>query len=41
MLTATAQALVPLLTILVFYALDFALIRRYDKQRSANSSGRA
>jgi len=41
MLTATAQALVPLLTILVFYALDFALIRRYDKQRSASGSGRA
>lgn len=41
MLTGTTQALVTLSTILIFYALDFALIRRYDKQRSASGSGRA
>lgn len=41
MLSAVAQAAVTLLTILLFYAMDFALIRRYDKQRSASGSGRA
>jgi protein-S-isoprenylcysteine O-methyltransferase Ste14 len=35
------QAAVTLLTILVFYAMDFTLIRRYDKQRQASGSGRA
>jgi protein-S-isoprenylcysteine O-methyltransferase len=35
------QAAATLLTILVFYAMDFALIRRYDKQRRASGSGRA
>lgn len=30
-----------LVTILLFYAMDFALIRRYDKQRTASGSGRA
>ena len=35
------QAAATLLTILVFYALDFALIRRYDRQRQASGTGRA
>ena len=30
-----------LLTILSFYGMDFALIRRYDKKRQASGSGRA
>ena len=35
------QAVVMLLTIVVFYAMDFALIHRYDRQRQASGSGRA
>src|SRR5262245_12159787 len=35
------QAAATLLTILVFYVMDFTLIRRYDKQRQASGSGRA
>lgn len=35
------QAAATLLTILVFYALDFTLIRRYDRQRQASGTGRA
>lgn len=41
MLSGVAQAAVTFLTILLFYAMDIALIRRYDKQRSAGGSGRA
>ncbi len=41
MLSGIAQATITLLTIVIFYAMDFALIRRYDKQRSASGSGRA
>ena len=35
------QAAAILLTIVVFYAMDFNLIRRYDKHRQASGSGRA
>jgi protein-S-isoprenylcysteine O-methyltransferase Ste14 len=35
------QAAATLLTILIFYAMDFTLIRRYDQQRQASGSGRA
>ena len=35
------QAVATLLTIFVFYAMDFTLIRRYDQQRQASGSGRA
>src|SRR6185436_2470 len=35
------QAAATLITIIIFYAMDFALIRRYDKQRRASGSGRA
>lgn len=35
------QAAATLITILIFYALDFALIRRYDRQRQASGTGRA
>jgi protein-S-isoprenylcysteine O-methyltransferase Ste14 len=41
MLTGIPQSLATLLTILLFYAMDFVLIRRYDKKRQANGSGRA
>lgn len=41
MLSGVAQAAVTFLTILLFYAMDIALIRRYDKQRSSGGSGRA
>ncbi len=41
MLTGLFQAAATLLTIIVFYAMDFALIRRYDKQRQASGSGRS
>jgi len=36
-----SQALATLLTIILFYAMDFTLIRRYDKQRQASGSGRS
>ena len=35
------QAFATLLTIILFYTMDFALIRRYDKQRQASGSGRS
>ena len=35
------QATGTLLTIIAFYAMDFTLIRRYDRQRRASGSGRA
>jgi protein-S-isoprenylcysteine O-methyltransferase Ste14 len=35
------QAAATLLTIIIFYTMDFTLIRRYDKQRQASGSGRA
>ena len=41
MLTGVLQSAATLLVILLFYAMDFVLIRRYDKQRQASGSGRA
>ncbi len=41
MLSGLAQAAVTILTILLFYAMDFVLIRRYDKKRTAGGTGRA
>lgn len=41
MLVKTPQALATLATIIIFYAMDFILIRRYDKNRQASGSGRA
>ena len=41
MLIGIPQSLTTLLTILLFYAMDFVLIRRYDKKRQASGSGRA
>ena len=41
MLLGIPQALATLTTILLFYTMDFVLIRRYDKQRRASGSGRA
>jgi len=41
MLTGIPQALATLTTIILFYTMDFVLIRRYDKQRQASGSGRA
>jgi protein-S-isoprenylcysteine O-methyltransferase Ste14 len=41
MLTGIPQAAATFTTILVFYAMDFTLIRRYDKQRQSSGSGRA
>lgn len=41
MLTGPIQSAATLLTILLFYTVDFLLIRRYDKQRQGNGSGRA
>jgi len=41
MLTGIPQSAATLLTILAFYAMDFTLIRRYDKQRQASGSGRS
>jgi len=35
------QAIATLITIIIFYSMDFILIRRYDKQRQASGSGRA
>lgn len=35
------QAVATLLTIVAFYAMDFTLIRRYDKKRQASGTGRA
>jgi len=41
MLLGIPQSAATLLTILLFYAMDFLLIRRYDRQRTARGSGRA
>jgi len=41
MLIGIPQSLATLLTIILFYAMDFVLIRRYDKKRQASGSGRA
>lgn len=41
MLTGVPQSAATLLTIILFYAMDFVLIRRHDKQRQASGSGRA
>jgi protein-S-isoprenylcysteine O-methyltransferase len=41
MLTGIPRAAATLLTILVFYVMDFTLIRRHDRQRQASGSGRA
>jgi protein-S-isoprenylcysteine O-methyltransferase len=41
MFTGIPRAAAILLTILVFYVMDFSLIRRYDRQRQASGSGRA
>jgi protein-S-isoprenylcysteine O-methyltransferase Ste14 len=41
MLLGIPQAIATLLTIVLFYVMDFSLIRRYDRQRQASGSGRA
>ena len=41
MLLGIPQAVATLLTIVLFYVMDFSLIRRYDRQRQASGSGRA
>jgi protein-S-isoprenylcysteine O-methyltransferase Ste14 len=41
MLFGIPQAIATLSTIILFYGMDFILIRRYDKQRQASGSGRA
>lgn len=41
MLLGIPQSIATLLTILLFYTMDFALIRRYDKKRQASGSGRS
>ncbi len=41
MFTAVAQSIATLVTILLFYAMDFVLIHRYDKKRQSSGSGRA
>lgn len=41
MLLGTPQSLATLLTVLLFYVVDFSLIRRFDKKRQASGSGRA
>ena len=41
MLTGDSQSIATILVIILFYAMDFVLIRRYDKQRQASGSGRA
>jgi protein-S-isoprenylcysteine O-methyltransferase Ste14 len=41
MLLGIAQSIATLLTIILFYVMDFALIRRYDNQRQASGSGRS
>jgi protein-S-isoprenylcysteine O-methyltransferase len=41
MVLGIAQSIATLITIIAFYAMDFALIRRYDRQRQASGSGRA
>jgi protein-S-isoprenylcysteine O-methyltransferase Ste14 len=41
MLLGIPQSIATLLTIILFYAMDFALIHRYDKKRQASGSGRS
>jgi len=41
MLTGVPQSAATLFAIILFYAMDFFLIRRYDRQRQASGSGRA
>lgn len=41
MLIGVPQSAATLLTIILFYAMDFTLIRRYDKQRQSSGTGRA
>ncbi|MEP6894439.1 MAG: isoprenylcysteine carboxylmethyltransferase family protein [Chloroflexota bacterium] len=41
MLLGIPQSAATLLTIIAFYAMDFTLIRRYDRQRQATGSGRS
>lgn len=41
MLTGLPQSAATFLSILLFYGVDFFLIRRFDRQRSASGSGRA
>jgi protein-S-isoprenylcysteine O-methyltransferase Ste14 len=41
MLIGIPQSIATLLAIVLFYAMDFALICRYEKQRQASGSGRA
>ncbi|MGZ9223628.1 MAG: methyltransferase family protein [Anaerolineales bacterium] len=41
MLLGALQSIATLLTIILFYAMDFALIQRYDKKRQASGSGRS
>jgi len=41
MVLGTPQSIATLLTIILFYMMDFILIRRYDKQRQASGSGRS
>lgn len=41
MFTGISQSIATVATIIVFYTMDFMLIRRYDKNRQASGSGRA
>jgi protein-S-isoprenylcysteine O-methyltransferase Ste14 len=41
MLLGIPQSIATLLTIVLFYLMDFALIRRYDRKRQASGSGRS
>lgn len=41
MFPGSVQSIATLTTILLFYAMDFVLIRRYDKKRQASGSGRS
>lgn len=41
MLLGIPQSAAILITIILFYTMDFVLIRRYDQQRSASGTGRA
>lgn len=41
MLLGIPQSIATLLTIILFYVMDFALIHRYDKKRQASGSGRS
>jgi len=41
MIYGLPQSIATLLSIILFYAMDFMLIRRYDKKRTASGSGRA